>query len=424
MDRRLEKLVKRTVPGLILLLGCGLALWSAPARGDELCSIDERPAATLLLPYFEVDPSHPSGLTTLFSINNASPEAVMTHVTVWTDMGVPTLGFLIYLTGYDVQTINLRDLFNGVIPRTAPAGEDPTDTISPHGFFFGGQDTDFPSCAGLMPLPPLPPDFVTHLRAAHSGKFSSVLKGCAGQDLGDGHLRGYVTVDTVSECTLRLPLDVGYFGPHGVVTNQNVLWGDYLFLDPDHKVFDGENLVHVKAFPGAFHQGDLTFYGRYVGSSGEDERQPLPTAWASRYVNGGATSGSTELLVWRDSGRPMFPFTCGTLPFGFPLGHAREITFNEEEQIFFLPITPQPGDQTARSTPVEANRVRIGGPTFPVDFAFGWVFLDLDAPPPGGIGQVLRQSWVETILSIQGQFSAGFSATPLASPCAPNSPIP
>ena len=36
-----------------------------------------RPGATLLLPYFEVDLDHPAGVTTLFSINNASATAVL-----------------------------------------------------------------------------------------------------------------------------------------------------------------------------------------------------------------------------------------------------------------------------------------------------------------------------------------------------------
>ena len=95
----------------------------APASSSALdCSIDHRPAATLLLPYFEVDPSDPSGMTTLFSVNNSGAAAVLANVELWTDLGVPTLTFQVYLTGYDVQTINLRDIFNGFLPRTAPAG--------------------------------------------------------------------------------------------------------------------------------------------------------------------------------------------------------------------------------------------------------------------------------------------------------------
>jgi hypothetical protein len=55
----------------------GLGLFAAatvglgPTARAELCAQDAVPAATLLLPYFEVDVTHPSGVTTVVSINNA-----------------------------------------------------------------------------------------------------------------------------------------------------------------------------------------------------------------------------------------------------------------------------------------------------------------------------------------------------------------
>ena len=49
-----------------------------------------------------------NGVTTLFSINNASASAAVAHVTVWTDLSVPVLDFDVYLTGFDVQTITMR----------------------------------------------------------------------------------------------------------------------------------------------------------------------------------------------------------------------------------------------------------------------------------------------------------------------------
>ncbi len=394
------------------------AALSAPAavRAD-VCSIDEMPAATLLLPYFEVDPGNASGLTTLFAINNAGAVAVVANVQVWTDLGVPTLSFQVYLTGYDVQTINLRDVFNGSLPQTASAGQDPQDTISPKGIY--SQDINFPFCSQLqVPYPPLPGSFVAHLRAAHSGQFSPLFNGCAGQDHGDGRLRGYVTVDTVSDCTLRTPVDANYFGAGGVATNQNVLWGDVIYLDPANKYSDGDNLVRIKAFPGAFKPGDATFYGRYDQQSGADARQSLGSAWASRYVNGGAFSGGTDLIVWQDSGRIVRPFLCGAPPPGFPLRHARELTFDEEEQTLFLPVVPQPPDPSFDAFPIEANKVHVGGPAFPVPYNFGWIFLDLKAPGSGG-APLFRQSWVATSLKAQGQYSVGFSATPLDTACAP-----
>src|SRR5919198_3134250 len=146
-----------------------LALLGLLALGGQahavICTIDDVPAATLLLPYFEVDLANPNGVTTLFSVNNASATAVLAHVVVWSDLSVPVLDFNIYLTGYDVQTINLRDIIcGGTLPRTASAGQDPTDTISPKGSF--SQDINFASCTRPVPPPPLPASFTAHLHAA------------------------------------------------------------------------------------------------------------------------------------------------------------------------------------------------------------------------------------------------------------------
>ena len=108
--------------GLLALGGQALAV---------ICTIDEVPAATLLLPYFEVDLGNQNGQTTLFSVNNASATAVLAHVVVWSDLSVPVLDFNIYLTGYDVQTINLRDiLVGGSLPRTGVRGPGPAATPS------------------------------------------------------------------------------------------------------------------------------------------------------------------------------------------------------------------------------------------------------------------------------------------------------
>jgi hypothetical protein len=106
----------RAALGLVL---AGLLALAAPAQA-VICTIDAVPAATLLLPYFEVDLSNPNGLTTLFSVNNASATAVLVHVVLWSDLSVPVLDFNVYLTGYDVQSVNLRDIIiNGNLPQTA-----------------------------------------------------------------------------------------------------------------------------------------------------------------------------------------------------------------------------------------------------------------------------------------------------------------
>jgi len=201
--------MKRVALCLALL---GLLAMSGQAVAT-ICSIDEVPAATLLLPYFQLDLSNPNGLTTLFSINNASATAILAHVVIWSDLSVPVLDFNVYLTGYDVQSINLRDIIvSGILPRTASAGQDPTDTISHHGVF--SQDINFASCSGALPPPVLNSTYTTHLQNALTGLASPLLPPnapCAGQPIGDHIARGYITVDTVSNCSLRFPGDTGYF---------------------------------------------------------------------------------------------------------------------------------------------------------------------------------------------------------------------
>src|SRR5579864_4712784 len=119
-DRRGAAL--RTGLPLLALLFFGPALRPAAA---VICTADAVPGATLLLPFFEVDLGNPNGLTTLFAVNNASASAVLAHVVLWSDLSVPVLEFNVYLTGYDVQTVNLRDiLVYGNLPQTASAGQD------------------------------------------------------------------------------------------------------------------------------------------------------------------------------------------------------------------------------------------------------------------------------------------------------------
>jgi hypothetical protein len=399
----------------------------------DICATDDVPAATLLLPYFEVALDDANGVQTLFSINNASATAILAHVVVWSDLSVPVLDFNIYLTGYDVQTINLRDiLVNGVLPRTASDGQDPNDTISPQGEF--SQDINFASCSGQLPPPNLPSTFITHLQNSLTGQSSAVLGNrCAGRNLGDRIARGYVTVDTVNNCTLRFPGDAGYFGAGGTgdVTNQNVLWGDYFYVNSGQNFAQGETLVHIEADalnPETSVPGEYTFYGRYVAWTAADNREPLATNFASRYINGGAFNGGTDLLVWRDAKVAQGAFKCGTVPTWFPLGQEQIVIFDEQEnpeQPEVFPVSPQPPGDVINPFPAEANRSEVGGTEFPVTPSFGWLYLNLNttvaaagANPPEDPGAA--QAWVTTQMDAEGRFSVGYDAIKLDSACNAN----
>ncbi len=99
------------ISGLLVIGNQAFAVYGA---------LDAVPAATLLLPYFEVGLENSgSDLVTLFSINNASAAPQLAHITLWTQASRPTLTFDVYLTGYDVITSNLGSLFAmGRLPPT------------------------------------------------------------------------------------------------------------------------------------------------------------------------------------------------------------------------------------------------------------------------------------------------------------------
>jgi hypothetical protein len=403
---------------LPLLAAC-LWLPAAPVRA-AVCTLDNRPAATLLLPYFEVDLADPAGRTTLVAINNASDKATLAHVVLWTDYGVPTLVFDVYLTGYDVQTINLRDVFQGLLPKTADLARDPMDTVSPRGIF--SQDVSFPGCETLPPGN-LPAAMVDHLRRAHSGQPSPLFGGqCAGVNFNQPQIaRGYATIDVVKACTSLRPVDAGYFGADGVAGFDNVLWGDFIQVDPAGLVAQGQNLVRLEADPARFGPGSVTFYSRYVGGAGADAREPLATNWAVRFLNGGIFTAGTELVVWRSPTWPAVPFPCGTRPAGVPRSQREIVIFDEQEHVVTndpFPFSAQPPQVPLVPFSFAAARVAVGGVDLPVPFYFGWLRLDL-RPWTNEPADPYAQAWVGQVLSASRRFNVGLPGTQLASLCDP-----
>jgi hypothetical protein len=342
-----------------------------------------------------------------------------------------------------------------VLPPTAPPTQDtgeaepnPAPTpgaISNQGAF--SEDANFPACAGFLPPPSILGLFTTHLQQSLTGKASTNFGNlCYGRDLGDNIARGYITVDTVNSCNLFFPGDPGYFAPGGtgVATNQNILWGDYFYVNAGQNFAQGETLVHIEAAPGTGTgggtgsygpnpetgtPGEYTFYGRYVAWSAADNREPLATNFAVRFLNGGAFDGGTDLICWRDSKVNQAAFTCpaveGVRPPWFPLSEEAIVIFDEEEtpdvpQTF--PISPQPPTGGIVVCPAEAQRTQVGGPSFPVPFEFGWLYLNLNttvvtagANPPED--PAAAQAWVSAVMDAEGRFSVGLDAIQLDSAC-------
>jgi len=429
---------RTTAAALAPALALAGLLAAAPPAAAKICTVDAVPGATLLLPYFEVDLDHPNGLTTLFSVNNASAAAVLAHAVVWSDLAVPVLEFNLYLTGFDVQTFNLRDLLvHGGLAQTATAGQDPGDVVSPKGVY--SQDVNFASCNGRLPPPPLTAAELAHAQAALTGRPSAMEGGlCLGRNLGDRVARGYVTVDTVTNCTVRTPADPGYFGPGGDVTDQNVLWGSWYIVDAAHDVAAGSNMVAIEAStaPPLSLPGRYTFYGRYVGWTGSDHREPLATSFAAQFATSGPFSGHVDMIAWRDTKIVQAPFPCSTatnlgLPW-YPFAQEAIGVFDEEEHPLVPNIFPIPEPLppiVIYPFPAAAQRTALNGLSFPVPYDFGWLYIDLNVlnsfPPPvqtpGPASDLFAaQGWIVVVQSAAGRFATGVEAYRLDSACVPS----
>jgi hypothetical protein len=410
----------------MVFAACVLMLATSNAAHAVYGANDDVPGATLLLPYFEVDLDNPEGVTTLFSINNASASAGVAHVTLWTDESVPTLDFDIYLTGFDVQTINLRDIFNGVLPVTADDGADSVDGLdddSPQGSL--SQDINFPGSSGPCNAVAYPagltPALIAHIRALHTGGESAIYDACGGFDHGDNIARGYVTVDSVTQCNLQFPADANYFT--AIADFRNILWGDYFYVNTDQDFAQGETLLALEARqPGTGAALFPSFYERYNAVAGEDFREPLPTVFFVRYAEGGGFDAGTDLIIWREAkiASNLTGFDCGDQADWFPLTQDDVVGFDERENpedlcVVTSDVSPPPVDQPT-CFPLEAGRygVRTGnaaGTPIAPTADFGWLYLNLnytftELPEPG----YPAQAWVTAVWSAQGRFSVGFDA--------------
>src|SRR5204863_9782656 len=116
---------------------------------------------------------------------------------------------------------------------------------------------------------------------------------------------GYATIDVVADCAATTAASPDYFT--SLLLYDNVLAGDYQQLTPSPRPFaTGGPLVHIRAVPEGGPVGSLvgtslpyTFYDRYTAglpSRTIDRRQPLPSTFAARFINGGTGALNANLL--------------------------------------------------------------------------------------------------------------------------------
>jgi hypothetical protein len=402
----------------------GLVPAPSTTNNDDSCDISVAPAATLLLPYFEVNIDNPAGETTLFTITNVSQLPQIAHVTIWTDFSFPVLDFNIFLTGYDVQSINLFDVISR--GKIAEPGTSSDSDVGRRSL----ENTDNPlltltNCNRLAVniRQPLLGDLQTALT---TGRTSS-----CNVAVGRVHPRtgavGYVTVDLAESCNTSLPIDAGYFTTR--VLYDNVLIGDYQQVNSTQNFAQGNPMVHIRAIPeggppaGNVTTFDRTFYSRYQAGGTADRRQPLPSTFAARWISGGSTAFNTTFKIWREGLTGGGVGCAAAISTNGSIAITEFVRFDEEENpTTFTPeevISPvPPGGVSLPETSRTAATDSIFPPN-PDGAVAGWMYMNLDNAVTQTPVNVASQNWVIVSMAADGRYSVDFDAAWLGNGCSP-----
>ena len=404
---------------LWILLALTLA-WTASAaktRNDDSCDIAMLPAATLLLPFFEVDLEDPPGTTTLFTITNVTNVDQIARVTLWTDRAFPVIDFNIYLTGYDVQAINLYDvIFRGVI---APEHGTGTAITSRGDYSDRNQTINLTNCDRLPGV--LDNSYVQRMQLAFTEGRVPALQGMPACDsIGGEHEKatGYATIDVNRTCGVSLPTDPAYWTSE--IGYTNALAGDYMQVERGSRLAEGGPLVHIRAVPeggGSPPTFPRTFYSRYQAPATPklDARQPLPSVYAARWIDGGPGQFQTSMKIWRE-GTTRADATCAEYAAASPRKIVEIVNFDEAENAIANVPDPRITGELPYTLP-SASITSVQDPElFPLfhsSVVAGWMYFNLGDPE----GATTTQAWVVSSMRAEGQFSVDVEAIAFGNGC-------
>jgi hypothetical protein len=413
-------------------------------NNDDSCDIGVVPAATLLIPHFEVDFGAPAGTarTTLFTVTNVTRFPQIAHVTIWSDWSYPVLDFNLFLTGYDVQAINLYDIIaRGII--APPNGTSNANTPGARSLNNFSGNTNFLStaatnCAAASQPVAIPAQILNDIQ---TGLSTGVYSLCGSSRIGGTHSLaiGYVTVDVAATCSFTLPTESTYYSSE--ILFDNVLIGDFELVDPAQNFAQGETAVHIRAIPEGGQVGSTpgtnlpyTLYDRYTPTANrrQDRRQPLPSVFAARYIQGGATGFTTEFKVWRE-GVTGAGAACSSYINNRNLGVVELVRFDEREnptttapQIIISPFNP------GTVLMPETSRIVSSSSSFPpltTGDPGGWMYMNLNNGAASGTTNPYStnrasQNWVIVSMYAEGRYSVDFDAAWMGNGCSQPAPAP
>ena len=289
----------------------------AAGAGAITCTIDQRPAATLLIPWFQatfnadgtIQGTGAAALDTLVTIGNASSAPMLAHVNVFNERTELVLDFNIALTGFDIQSFSVASILRGNLPITpvnaahVPEVKDsPADTVPGTQVTITGDECQrngaapvYPSPGGYLrvrptnpatgldnalatvsyPVGPFPTAFLFQvLDSLDTTKDTNTCGGGVDNVIANP-IHGYITIDHANYCNLSNPSDPAYY-TNDAIGMENNLFGDYIYVSGAGLGTEGFAAVAIEADgslqdttaaptnPAATFGGRRTFYRRYV----------------------------------------------------------------------------------------------------------------------------------------------------------------
>lgn len=339
----------------VILIALVMALAGGAAYANY-CARDYVPANTLLVPFVRVamqsgwTAPDPSGYTTLFAITNVSQEAQIVHISTYSILSEKFIDFDVILSGYDVITMNFRDIIAGHLDLLPNGGQpDFTKAIqikttvgySYTPFKFGpgydgiisedlgsgtslrsqdrNQITDIATlCAGRFPYAYYPEILSTYAQtilrpplaawthpgcdpnAPRADRLNDWLK-----NLSDSEAWFYAYADVVTACNNEFPTNDTYWvtpGPY--MANRNVLIGDVIYVNQTANASESIPAVSIEVALG--NTGGVNFYDYSTTTAagapqiGFSSLEPLATAFAFRYANDTVNNVSSKFVLWKN----------------------------------------------------------------------------------------------------------------------------
>lgn len=306
----------------------------------NFCARDTVPSASLLVPYAAVSANlDPNGQTTIFTITNVSRDAQIVHITLWTMFSEHVLDFDVILTGYDVISINFRDILAGKfnLLGTRPVSASKSDNfiaklqLPAFGYvpYELGPDgrgavtgTTLPSpqdrnvFAGSTACQKFPYDDFSVLAPEVFQCFrDKIIRPLSLHKSANRHtspnalntwlkpanvnldmLQFYVTAEVVRDCNLLFPAEAAYWSQE-YPTFSNVLIGDVIWLNTAANYSEAMPAVHIERDRQWSGWGYYDRYSRQLTPPVPSYYEPLATALAVRYAD--LADVKTSLLFWK-----------------------------------------------------------------------------------------------------------------------------